>query len=100
SQEARRIITYVNFQPTIPTAAMVTGTFPTPVCLTNNSPCTTTGTTIAPSLINPIAAQYVKDIFSKLPLSTSSTAGIFPQRNVYNSNQQIVRADHTFNDRL
>lgn len=101
SEEARRIITYTTFQPTIPTTGMIAGTFPTAVCLTNNSPCTTSGTTIAPSQINPIAAEYVKDIFSKLPLNaTSTTSGIFAQRNLYNSNQQIVRADHTFNERM
>ncbi len=97
SEEARRIITYTTFQPTIPTTGMIGGTFPTPVCLTNNSPCTTTSTTIAPSLINPIAAQYIKDIFSKLPLNgTSTTSGIFPLRNLYNSDQQIARIDHSF----
>ncbi len=99
SEEARRIITYTTFQPTIPTTGMIAGNFATPVCLTNSSPCTSTTTSIAPSLINPISAQYVKDIFSKLPLdAVSTTAGIFPQRNRYNSNQQIIRLDHTFNE--
>ena len=100
SEEARKIITYTNFQPTIPTAGMITGTFPTPVCLTNSSPCTSTTTTIAPSLINQYAAEYIKDIFAKLPLNASSTtAGIFPERNLYNSDQQILRLDHSFTDR-
>ena len=100
SEEARRIITYTNFQPTVPTTGMLTGTFPTPVCLTNISPCTTTATTIAPSLINPISAEYIKDIFAKFPLSAvSTTAGVFPERNLFDSNQQILRLDHTFNDK-
>ncbi|HVW11276.1 MAG TPA: carboxypeptidase-like regulatory domain-containing protein, partial [Bryobacteraceae bacterium] len=100
SEEARRIVTYTSLQPTIPTSAMIAGNFPTPVCLTNNSPCTATSTTIAPSLINPVSAEYIKDIFSKIPLNAASTtAGVFPERNLFNSNQQIVRLDHTFNDK-
>ncbi len=101
SEEAHRIITYTTLAPVLPTSGMIGGNFLTPVCLTNNSPCTTTSTTIAPSLINPISAEYVKDIFAKLTLNpTSTTAGLFPERNLYNSNQQIVRADHSFNDRM
>ncbi|MEI4861559.1 hypothetical protein Q8G41_28635, partial [Klebsiella pneumoniae] len=80
------------FQPTIPTSGMIGGVFPTAVCVSNNSPCTSTTTTIAPSLINPISAEYVKDIFSKLPLNaTSTTAGVFPQRNLYDSRQEILK---------
>ncbi len=101
SEEARRIITYTNFQPTIPTTAMLAGTFPTAVCISNSATCTASTTQIAPSQINAISAQYIKDIFTKLPLSaTSTTAGIFPQRNLYNSRQEIVRVDHTFNEHL
>jgi len=100
SEEARRIITYTTFQPTLPTSGMAAGNFPTAVCLTDSSPCTSTSTTIAPSLINPVAAQYVRDIYAKIPLNdASTTVSIFPQRNIYNSNQQIVRLDHTFNDK-
>ena len=101
SEEARRIITYTTFQPTIPTTGMLAGTFATPVCISNSATCTDTTTQIAPSRINPIAAQYIKDIFSKLPLNESSTtAGFFPQRNIYNSRQEIARIDHTFSDRI
>ncbi len=101
STEARDIITYTTFQPTVPTSAMVAGNFPTAVCLTNNAPCTTSSTTIAPSLINPYAAEYVKDIFSKIALNaTSTTAGIFPERNLYNSRQEIIKLDQTLSEKV
>ncbi len=101
SEEARRIITYTTFQPTVPTAGMLAGNFATPVCVVFTTTCTQTATTIAPSQINPIASQYIKDIFSKIPLDASSTtAGFFPQRNLYNSRQEIVRLDHTFSQKF
>ena len=57
--------------------------------------CQQTATQIPTNLISPIALQYVKDIFSKLPLNaTSTTSGFFPQQNIYNSRQEIVRLDH------
>ncbi|HWE50702.1 MAG TPA: TonB-dependent receptor [Bryobacteraceae bacterium] len=101
SEEARRIITYTTFQPIMPTTAMLGGTFPTPVCISGGATCTATSAQITPAQINPISAQYIKDIFSKLPLNaTSTTAGFFPERNLYNSRQEIVRIDHTVNDRF
>jgi hypothetical protein len=101
SEEARRVVTYTTFQPTIPTSPMIAGTMPTPVCLTGNSPCTgTVASVVPPSLISKAAQQYVKDIFSKVPLNgTSTTAGFFSQRNVFNSRQEIVRLDHNFGDK-
>ena len=101
SEEARRIITYTTFQPTVPTTGMLTGLFPTAVCLTNTTPCTQSATQVPASLINSISQQYIKDVFSKLPLNaTSTTSGFFPQRNIYNSRQEIVRVDHMFSDRF
>jgi len=101
SEEARRIITYSTFQPVIPTQGMVGGTFPTPVCVAFTTTCTQTSTQIAPSQINPISAQYIKDIFGKVPLDPASTsAGFFAQRNLYDSRQEIVRLDHSFGERF
>jgi hypothetical protein len=83
SEEARRIITYTTFQPTIPTSGMAAGNFPTPVCIVYTTTCEQTATQIPASQINPVAAQYVKDIFGKLALDpTSTTAGFFSQRNL------------------
>jgi hypothetical protein len=39
SEEARRIITYTTFNPILPTSDMVTGTFPTPVCVSYTTSC-------------------------------------------------------------
>ncbi|HUI56720.1 MAG TPA: carboxypeptidase-like regulatory domain-containing protein [Bryobacteraceae bacterium] len=103
SEEARRIITYTNFNPTLPTQGMIQGTFSQPVCLVYTTSCQSTGTQVAN--INPIAAQYIKDIYGKVPLpavnSVAATSSeFFPVRNLYNSTQEIARVDHTFNDKF
>jgi hypothetical protein len=101
SEEFRRIITYTTFQPTVPTTAMLQGNFPVPVCVSYTTSCQQTATQIAPSQINPISAQYIKDIYSKLGLPTSSiTGGFYPERNVYNSRQELARIDHVFNEKF
>ena len=109
SQEWRKIITYTTFNPVLPTQAMLTGQLPQPVCITVASGgCPTGGeitTTIPQNLINPISAQYIKDIYGKLPLSSvnslaATSAGFFPQRNLYNSRQEIGRIDHYVSDKF
>ncbi|HWF07346.1 MAG TPA: carboxypeptidase-like regulatory domain-containing protein [Bryobacteraceae bacterium] len=101
SEEARRIITYTTFQPIIPTSGMIAGTFPTPVCVVYTTTCAQTATQIAPSQINPIASQYIKDIYGKVGLDPVSTsAGFFAQRNLFDSRQEIVRLDHSFGERF
>jgi Carboxypeptidase regulatory-like domain len=101
SEEARRIITYTTFQPTIPTSGMVTGAFPTPVCISFTTSCQATATQIPTSQINPIALEYIKDIYGKLTLNpASTTAGFFAQRNLYDSRQEIVRLDHRISERF
>ena len=88
SEEARRIHTYTTFNPTLPTQAMIQGTFSQPVCISYSfsaGACQTTGTQIPATSINPIAAQYIKDIYSKLTLvGTNTVAGttaqFFPQQ--------------------
>ncbi len=105
SEEARRIITYTTFNPVLPTAAMLQGTFSQPVCISYTTSCQTTATQIPATSISPIAAEYIKDIYDKIALSaTNSVAAtsseFFGQRNLYNSTQEIARIDHTFNDKL
>jgi hypothetical protein len=106
SEEARRIHTYSTMNPTLPTQGMIQGTFSQPVC-TNYSittaTCLATGTQI--STINPIAAEYIKDIYGKVPLPatnsvTATTSEFFPVQNIYNSRQEIARVDHTFNEKV
>jgi len=106
SEEARRIHTYTTFNPTLPTQAMIQGTMPVAVCTSYSiatATCLATGTQI--TSINPIAAEYIKDIFSKIPLPatnsiTATTSEFFPEQNIYNSRQEIVRVDHTFNEKF
>ena len=109
SEEARRIHTYTTLPPTLPTAAMLQGTFSQPVCLTTTAGVCPAGsapvTQIPASLINPISAQYIKDIYSKLPLSgtntvAATTSELFPVQNIYNSRQEIARIDHTFSQKF
>src|SRR5450759_1892332 len=96
SQEHRRIITYTNFNPVLPTAAMVQGTFSQPVCLATTAGVCPAGagtvTQIPTNLINANSAAYIKDIYSKLSLSptnsvAATTSQFFAQRNLYNSDQ-------------
>jgi len=109
SQEHRRIITYTNFNPILPTAAMVQGTFSQPVCITTTAGACPAGsgsvTQIPANLINANSAAYIKDIYSKLSLSPTNTVAatasqFFAQRNLYNSDQYIARLDHSFNERF
>jgi Carboxypeptidase regulatory-like domain len=108
SEEARRIHTYTTLVPTLPTAGMLQGTFSQPVCLTTTAGVCPSGanvTQIPASMINPIAAEYIKDIYDKLPLAatnsvSATTSESFPVQNIYNSRQEIARIDHTFNEKF
>jgi len=105
SEEARRIITYTTLNPTLPTQGMLQGTFSQPVCLVYTTSCQSSATQIPASSINPIAAEYIKDIYDKFPLPatnsvTATTSEFFPVQNLYNSTQEIARIDHTFNDKF
>ena len=109
SQEHRRIITYSTFNPVLPTAAMLQGTFSQPVCVTVASGVCPAGSTpvtqIPVNQINPNAAAYIKDIYAKLQLSSvntvaATTSGFFAQRNLFNADQYIARIDHSFGERF
>ena len=112
SEDVRRIIQYVTFNPTWPTAAMAQGSMIQPVCLTNITSagivCPTgsqTVTTIPASLINPVSAAYLKDIWSKLPLSSTNTTAattsqFFADRTLLNFRQELLKVDHRFNDKF
>jgi TonB dependent receptor len=104
SEEWRKVITYTSVAPTMPTAAELKGTFTTPVCVafagpTNNT-CTTMGTQVA--TIDPVAAAYIKDVFSKIPLAPDvNTRTVFGQvNNVFNGRQELARVDHVFGPKL
>ncbi len=79
SEEARRVITYTNATAIVPTAAMQGGVFTHPVCVNWANlngvvgSCSAYGTTIPSGSISPVAAAYVKDIYSKFPAPNSPT---------------------------
>ena len=102
SQEFRRVITYGAATAIVPTAGELQGTFDKPVCVqfdaTNG--CTATATQI--TSIDPIAAAYVKDIWSKVPASTDPATHtiINPLRNIFNGRQEILRVDEMVNSKF
>ncbi len=102
SQEWRRFYVYPTFHSAIiPTAAEQQGTMPVPVCVAFDSAgnCTATGTQV--TNINPIAAAYVKDIFSKLPAPNQPDQTLVTaSRSQYNFREEAVRIDQNFGDRF
>ena len=112
SEEARRIITYTNPPTaTVPYSGMTSGQFQHVICTkwanSNGTagPCQSYSTTIAPTDINPIAAAYVKDIFSKFPGPNAATAAnpfgfIGTLGNVFNFREDMVKIDHIFSPKL
>ncbi|HZS46429.1 MAG TPA: TonB-dependent receptor [Blastocatellia bacterium] len=109
SQEYHRIITYGTFTADVPTANERQGIFATKVC---TGPITTVspGVTTCPSSntisnIDPIAAEYIKDIYSKLPLPNAGTTAdpnrlITPVQSIFNHRQDLIRIDHNFNSKV
>lgn len=85
---------------------MLSGAMLQKVCVQfSGTTCVLTGTQVAPSLVNPNSAAYIKDIFDKLPLLTGNsltdtTSGFYPVKNTYDSREEIGRIDHQFNERF
>jgi hypothetical protein len=112
SDEARRIVTYSNPPAaTAPYAGMTSGKFNHVVCTqwanSNGAagPCTAYGTTIPSTSINPIAAAYVTDIFSKFPspnlVSAANPFGfISTLGNIFNFREDMVKIDQIFSPKL
>lgn len=103
SMEWRHFITY----PTpftsgeLPTSAEMAGTLPIPVCIAfdANNNCTATGTTVP--TIDPTAAAYIKDIYSKLPAANQPNGVLISNnRNLYYYREEAVRIDHNFGQRV
>src|SRR5260370_33131498 len=84
---------------------MLSGQMLQPVCITTVSGCPTGATPVTQiptNLFNANSVAWIKDIFSKLPLldgtsTTATTAGFFPVKSIFNSRQDMLRVDHTFN---
>ncbi len=111
SEEFRRNINYTTFAGVpVPTAQEKQGIFPVNICLsgytapvgTGQGSCTNqlaAGTPLA--TIDPVAAAYIKDIFNNLPNPDNPTTNLstFSFRNVFNARQELIRIDHTLNDK-
>src|SRR6266403_373989 len=105
SEEVRRVITYPTLTSTVPSAAMRQGIFAQPVCIGPvANPCGTTlaaGTALPSSLISPLAAAYVQDIYNNLPLPSDAVGNLlFPTRGIFNFRQELIRIDHQFSNRV
>src|SRR6266481_4878278 len=105
SEEVRRVIIYPTLTSTVPSAAMRQGIFAQPVCIGPvANPCGTTlaaGTALPSSLISPLAAAYVQDIYNKLPLPSDAVGNLlFPTRGIFNFRQELIRIDHQFSNRV
>lgn len=102
SQEWRHFIRYTTVTSSqLPTTTEMAGNLPVPVCVAYdaNNVCTTTGTQV--TTIDPTAAAYIKDIYSKLPAANSSGGALVtPGRNLYYYREEAVRVDHNFGQRL
>src|SRR5579883_1205577 len=99
SEEFRRVITYATGTAVLPTTSEMNGIFPHAICVSyTGNTCNQTATSIAN--IDPVAKEYVKDIFSRLPLSSTSNnlASLF--RNVYDFEQELYKVDHIFSPKL
>ena len=107
SEEARRIITYSNPTATVPYSGMTNGQFSHVICTqwANSNgvagPCAAYGTSIPSTSFDPIAAAYVKDIFSKFPTPNAATAAnpfndLATLANAFNFREDMVKIDHVF----
>src|SRR6266849_5021738 len=111
AEEARRIVTYSNPTGAIPYSGMTSGQFNHVVCTqwanSGGAPgqCTAYGTSIPAASINPVAAAYVKDLFSKFPLpnlvSAPNPFGFLANlANTFNFREDMVKIDHVFSPKL
>jgi hypothetical protein len=113
SEEQRRDTRYPtlstrNASGAVPSALMKQGIFPIPICLSASSAtnCTSilpAGTALSTaSPVSNVAQQYITQIWNHVPDPTApATLQLdFPDINVAKFRQEIIRVDHTANDRL
>lgn len=110
SQEMRYDKRYPTLNSTVPSASLRQGIFSVPICIQAvGASCTAAGSVVLPANtsittlrpINPLAAQYLQYIYSNLPLPTNPTTNAlnFPTENVSKFRQEVLKIDHTFNDK-
>ncbi len=105
SQEWRRVINYSTFTSAeVPTRAELQGTFAAPVCTKPiidpvSQLCVGPSTTQITN-IDPTAATYIKDIYSKLPAPGPDRTFSFTARNLFNFREENLKIDHVFGPKL
>lgn len=105
SQEWRRDLRYPTLNSTVPTLAQRQGIFTVPICVqASGTTCTQVlpaGTPLSSLVpINPLSQQYLTFIYNKLPAPTSGNNLTFPTINKANFRQEIIKIDHSFNDKV
>ena len=105
SQEWRRVINYSTFTSAeVPTRAELQGTFAAPVCtkpiIDPVSQLCVGPTTTQITNIDPTAAAYIKDIYSKLPAPGPDRTFSFTARNLFNFREENLKLDHIFGPKL
>lgn len=107
SEERRNDRRQQTLTSTVPTALQRQGLFTVPICLqATGTTCTSTlaGSTATPGVlaINPLAQQYINYIYSKLPLPNTTIANqlITTAPNRADFQQEILKIDHSFNDKV
>jgi hypothetical protein len=111
SDEARRIVTYSNPTGNVPLPGMTSGNFQHTVCTkwANSGGvaggCQAYGTSIPQASWDPIAAAYVKDIFSQYPTPNAGSASspfndVGSLRGIFNFREDMIKVDHVFSSKL
>jgi hypothetical protein len=100
----RELDSYVQSISNIPTQAQRAGIFPTAVCTAYNAAATTcTASTKTISNVNPIAAEYLKDVINYVPLPNNpgDVQGlIYQSPGTNNETQTIIRIDRQFTSKV
>lgn len=103
SEEIRRVKTPVRGSSLgAPTPSLLAGNFTGPVCTAVDASgnCLATGTSISPAAFNPIAAAYIKDIYSRVPLPQTGNILNVVQPGVFNYREELYRVDHVLTSKI
>lgn len=107
SQEFRKDIRFPIFTTTVPTALQRNAQFTAPICIQASGTTCTASITGSPTTpvtltgINPISQQYVNSIYNNLPLPNSGVNQLIAGfRNVADFQQEIIKIDHSFDERF
>lgn len=104
SEEVRKDRRSTTLVSTVPNANLRNGFFTVPICLqATGTTCTLTqGANTQIAAINPVAQQYISQVYNNLPLPNGPGAFDlqFPTPAVADFRQEIIKIDHTVNDEL